>query len=140
MLACYLVRLAESLACYLVTLKKLEDITAYRISTELSDEIWEIVSRWEWFSKKTVGDQYVRAVDSISANIAEGFGRFHKKDKNKFFFNARASVFEAAHWTKQAWARKLLNDKQYENIMQKLRMLPREINYLIKITRENLKY
>ncbi|MCK4639103.1 MAG: four helix bundle protein, partial [Bacteroidales bacterium] len=25
------------------------------------------------------------AADSISANIAEGFGRYHKKDKIKFY-------------------------------------------------------
>jgi len=39
--------------------------------------------KWDYFAKKTVGEQFIDAVDSISANIAEGFGRYHKKDKIK---------------------------------------------------------
>lgn len=131
------------LSCYLVNfkkLKKLEDITAYQIATELSDEVWRIVSLWEWFPKKTLGAQYTESMDSVAANIAEGYGRFHKKDKIKFFFNARASTYEAAHWTKRAKIRGLLTETQFENILGKLRQLPKEINYLIKVTSENLKH
>lgn len=120
-------------------MKKLEDIIAYQISTELSDEVWKIVSLWEWFPKKTLGSQYTESTDSIAANIAEGYGRYHKKDKIKFFFNARASTFESAHWTKRAKMRNLLNQQRYDSIMEKLRKLPKEINYLIKVTSENLK-
>jgi four helix bundle protein len=59
---------------------KLQDITAYKIAFDLSNVIWEKVVVWNYFSKDTVGKQLVRAVDSISANIAEGFGRYFKKD------------------------------------------------------------
>ncbi|GIV44793.1 MAG: hypothetical protein KatS3mg035_1916 [Bacteroidia bacterium] len=31
-----------------------------------------------------MGDQFVRATDSIGANIAEGYGRFHYLEKLKF--------------------------------------------------------
>jgi len=31
------------------------------------------------FAKDTIGKQFARSVDSISANIAEGFGRYTKK-------------------------------------------------------------
>ncbi|MGQ9644360.1 MAG: four helix bundle protein, partial [Ignavibacterium sp.] len=53
---------------------KLNDIEAYRISFKLSNQVWDIVLKWDHFSKDTIGKQFVRAVDSISANIAEGFG------------------------------------------------------------------
>jgi len=33
--------------------------------------------KWDWFAKKHIGGQFVEEVDSISANIAEGFGRYH---------------------------------------------------------------
>ena len=55
---------------------KLNDIDAYKKSLKLSNYVWSIVMKWEWFEKKTVGMQFVEAVDSISALIAEGFGRF----------------------------------------------------------------
>jgi len=59
----------------------LKDLNAYKLSFELSNYVWNIVIGWDYFGKDTVGKQFVRSVDSISANIAEGFGRFYKKDK-----------------------------------------------------------
>ena len=66
---------------------KLSDIESFRISFHLSNYVWDVVSKWSSFSQRTVGEQFVRAVDSISANIAEGFGRYGKKDKIKAFID-----------------------------------------------------
>jgi four helix bundle protein len=118
---------------------KLEDITAYKIASDLSDYVWKIISKWDWFNKRTLGIQYMNAIDSIAGNIAEGFGRFHKKDKIKFYYNSRASVFESAHWTKKANERNLLTEEENDHILQTLERLPREINNLIKLTNEYLK-
>jgi len=82
---------------------KLDDITAYNVASPLSDEVWELVSKWKALAQRTLGGQWIRSVDSIAGNIAEGFGRYHKRDKVKFFYNARASVYETAHWTRKAW-------------------------------------
>lgn len=114
------------------------DSNAYKISTSLSDYIWDIVAKWEWFSKSTTGMQYVKSVDSISGNVAEGFGRFHKKDKEKFYYNARGSVYESIHWTEKAKKRKLITEEEYMHIINELARLPREINWLIKVTEEKL--
>ena len=57
------------------TYLKLNDIDAYKISFHLSNYVWDIVIRWNEFARDTVGEQIVTAADSISANIAEGFGR-----------------------------------------------------------------
>lgn len=118
---------------------KLEDISAYRIASELSDYVWEIVLKWDWLAKRTLGSQFINSTDFISGNIAEGYGRYHKKDKIKFFYNSRASVFESAHWCKRAFKRKLISNKENEHILTRLRKLPKEINTLIKITAEKLK-
>jgi len=117
---------------------KLEGIVAYKRASELSDYIWKIVSKWDWFNKRTLGVQYVRAIDSIAGNIAEGFGRFHKKDKQKFFHYARGSTYESIHWTEKAKGRGI-GQEEYSHILEELRKLPKEINYLIKVTREKLK-
>jgi four helix bundle protein len=63
----------------------LNDIGAYKISYHLSNKIWNVVIKWDFFAKDTIGKQFVRSVDSISANIAEGFGRYSKKDKILFY-------------------------------------------------------
>jgi four helix bundle protein len=41
-----------------------------------------------------LGDQVLRAARSTTANIAEGYGRFHYLDNAKFCSNARGSAWE----------------------------------------------
>ena len=74
---------------------KLSDIECYRIAFNLSNYVWNVVLKWDWFTKKTVGTQFVEAVDSISANIAEGFGRYHKKIKSNFIDTAKVQTKKA---------------------------------------------
>ncbi len=116
---------------------KLNDVEAYRIAFHLSNYVWDTVIKWEWFEKKTVGSQFVESVDSISANLAEGFGRYHKKDKIKFYYYAAGSVPESLDWNEKSKVRKLLAVGEYNHIFEELKKLPRLINSQIKIT--NLK-
>ncbi len=119
---------------------KLNDIGAYKISFHLSNEIWKIVVNWSYFEKDTVGKQFVRAVDSISANIAEGFGRYTKKDKINFYRYSYGSINESLDWTEKAKRRNLINEEQYKYFIIELQKLPRELNYLIKYTNEKLRF
>ena len=86
----------------------LNDISAYRLAFNLSNYVWEIVVNWDYFAQKTIGSQFVQAVDSISANLAEGFGRDHKKDKIKFYRYSYGSLKESLDWNEKAKVRKLL--------------------------------
>lgn len=118
---------------------KLNDVISYKESKVLSGYIWDEVSRWTRLAQRTVGEQLIRAIDSVCANIAEGFGRYHRKDKIKFYYNARGSVYEVAHWINIAYERKIISITVREKWMETLRKLPRQINTLIKLTSENLK-
>lgn len=117
---------------------KLNDIEAYKIAFKLSNYIWDIVIRWDFFAKDTVGKQFVRAMDSISANIAEGFGRYGKKDKIKFFRYSFGSLYESLDWNEKSHIRKLLNDEDYSYIFSELIKLPKSINSLILYTNKKL--
>jgi len=48
--------------------------------------------------KYGVTDQLRRAVSSITANITEGFGRYHYADKIRFYYQARGSVKEVQNF------------------------------------------
>ena len=117
---------------------KLNNFSSYKISFHLSNYVWDIVVNWDYFTKDTVGKQFVRAIDSISANIAEGFGRYNKKDKIKFYRYSFSSLKESLDWNEKAKVRKLLTEGQYEHILEELNKLPKELNYLIKFTNEKL--
>jgi four helix bundle protein len=118
---------------------RLGDVEAYRISFALSNCVWEAVSRWSYLAQSTVGSQFIRAVDSVSANLAEGFGRYGKKDKIKFYRIARGSLMEALDWNEKAKVRHLLTAEQYAHFFTQLQLLPRSINTLIKYTNSSLK-
>ncbi len=118
---------------------QLNDIDAYRVAFHLSNLIWEEVVRWDHFARHTVGKQFVRAIDSVSANIAEGFGRYGKKDKIKFYRYANGSLKERLDWNEKARVRKLISQNTYENIFTELQQLPLLINQLIKYTNLTLK-
>ena len=110
---------------------KLNDIEAYKIAFKLSNYVWDLILKWDYFAKDTVGKQFVKAVDSISANIAEGFGRYSKKDKIKFFRYSYGSLYESFEWNEKSHIRKLLNEEDYSYIFSELIKLPKSINSLI---------
>jgi len=117
----------------------LMDIKAYQIAFDLSNYVWDVVLKWEYFVRDTVGKQYVKAIDSISANIAEGFGRYHKKEKVHFYRYSQGSIKESMDWTLKSKKRNLFSEENYNYIIEKLDQLPKEINSLIKFTNEKLK-
>jgi four helix bundle protein len=117
----------------------LEDLTAYKLADELSDYVWNIVEKWDYFAKKTVGDQWVRAVDSIGANTAESYGRYFFQDSILFLYYARGSCFESVFWTRKALHRKLITSAQSSIITDYLSKLPKELNTLIKIKKDAAK-
>ena len=73
---------------------RLEDLEVYQLAESFSDEIWFTVLEWDYFAKDTLGKQLVRSADSIGANIAEGFGRYHFKENKNFCYFSRGSLIE----------------------------------------------
>ena len=117
---------------------KLNDISSYRKAYELSNYVWNIVVAWNHFERDTVGKQFARAIDSISTNIAEGFGRYTKKDKVNFYRCSYGSIKESLDWNEKSKARKMISDEQHQHILEELLRLPIDLHQLIKFTNERL--
>lgn len=117
---------------------KLEDLEIYRLAKELSKEVWIVYNNFDWQTKKIMGDQFIESVDSIGANIAEGFGRFHYLDRNKFNYNARGSLIESLHWLNILYERKKIEEASNKNLNQKLKTLSIKLNNYINSTRNKI--
>jgi len=74
----------------------------------------------------------VRAADSIGANIAEGFGRYHYKENKNFCYFSRGSLIETKGWITKANTRKLLSESQYSEYLNKLSVIHLKLNTYIK--------
>ena len=111
---------------------KLGDLDVYRLSLEFSGIAWEVYERMDWQTKKIIGDQFIEAADSVGANIAEGYGRFHYKDRVKFYYNSRGSLTESKHWTLLLYKRKFINQTEYESLLNKAEEIHKKLNSHIK--------
>ena len=117
---------------------QLRDVSAYRKALSIAQNVWRIVSTWDYFSRDTMGKQFVRSADSISANIAEGFGKYTKKDRVHYYHNAYGSMNESMDWLLKAHFRKKISDEEFKVLMEQLKSLPREIRALIHFTNTRL--
>jgi four helix bundle protein len=98
---------------------------------KLGEKIWGLVEKWDYFSKRTVGQQLVSASDSVSANISEGFGRFHFKETRQFSYFARGSLYEAKTWLTKGYQRKLINDIDFQHLLRDIDILGVKLNNYI---------
>ncbi|MFQ5594976.1 MAG: four helix bundle protein [Anaerolineae bacterium] len=106
----------------------LEDLRVLQAAETVADGIWRRVVRWDPFAREVVGGQLARAADSIGANIAEAFGRFHYGEKLQFLYYARGSVYETKYWLNRALARDLMPSGQVQGYVSKLTDLARQLN------------
>ena len=119
----------------------LEDLKIYGQAMNLGEEVWKEVTKWNYFDKDTIGKQVVRSVDSVAANISEGYGRYHYKDSKKFYYYSRGSLYETKTWLTKANKRKLINEDLYDELTNEITVLGKMLNSYIKsIGNETGKY
>ena len=96
---------------------KLEDLEVYKLSRELSRLGWEIYSKLNWQNRKTIGDQFIESIDSVGANIAASYGRFHYLDRSRFLYNSRGSLFESInHWLGLLLERGIVSNDEFQEL------------------------
>ena len=110
----------------------LEDLEVYQLAESFGDEVWFVVHEWEYFAKDTLGKQLVRSADSISANIAEGYGRYHYKENKNFCYFSRGSIIETKGWLKKSKNRQLLSEEKFDLLYEKLQTIHIKLNAYIK--------
>lgn len=106
----------------------LVDLWIFKSAERLADTIWRCAVVWEPFAKTTLGEQLVRACDSIGANIAESFGRFSYGEKLQFLYYARGSLYETRYWLRRAYTRNLLKVESVDDLAKQIKQLAIGIN------------
>ena len=118
-----------------------ENLRVYNLAEEIADLVWEIVIKWDYFAKDTVGKQLVNSADSIGANLAEGYGRGSHADNRRFAKISRGSLFEVKHWLRRAYKRNLLEEHEIKKLQEMVQELTPKLSAYInsigkKIDRE----
>jgi four helix bundle protein len=122
-------------------LRTFEDLDCWKACRELRLFMAQtIVPSLPKEERYRLGDQALRAARSTTANIAEGYGRFHYKDNAKFCSNARGSIQEVLDHLITAHDEGLITDNQLSTgrnlVNPALRLLNGYMRYL-KTTASN---
>jgi four helix bundle protein len=110
---------------------KLEEFKVYQMSMEVGEEVWDLVKEWDYFSKDTVGKQLVRSIDSVAANLSEGYGRYHFNEAKHFSYYARGSLFESKTWLLKAHKRGLISKAEYDKLIKEMETIGIKLNNFI---------
>ena len=110
----------------------LEDLKVYQMAMTLGEEVWGIVTQWNYFAKDTIGKQLVRSADSVAANLSEGFGRFSYKENKQFCYYARGSLYETGTWLAKGNNRNLIKDEEFNMLNQDIETTGKMLNAYIR--------
>ncbi len=114
---------------------KLQDLEVYQLARKLSELGWLVYTSLDWQTKKIMGDQFIESTDSVGANIAEGYSRFHYLDKIKFYYIARGSLIESSeHWLELLKERGKINPETYKQFKEIFERISLKLNNFITIT------
>lgn len=70
------------------------DLNVWQKAHYLVIKIYELCQKLPASEKYGLISQIQRTAVSVTANIAEGFGRYHQKDKMNFYRISRGSLYE----------------------------------------------
>ena len=111
--------------------KGLDDLAVSTEAARISDEVWSCILTWDRLPREVVGVQLAQAADSIGANIAEAFGRFHYADKIRHLYYARGSLYETRFWLNRAKSRGLMTQPDVDDLQNRLAHLARQLNAFV---------
>jgi four helix bundle protein len=105
-----------------------ENLDVYQKAVDFADDILALTAKLP-SEYRFLADQLNRAALSISANLAEGNGRFTKPDRRNFFLIARGSVQECVPLLEIA--RRRVSDASAIDFKNRLEVIAKMISGLI---------
>ena len=108
------------------------DLPIWEKALDISIRVFELTSYLPKNEDYGLTSQIRRAANSIGANIAEGYGRKHQKDKLNFYFYARGSANETFHHLLYGYKIGYFKDEDFKTLEIKINTLLFELNKLIK--------
>jgi four helix bundle protein len=116
-------------------IKDFNDLEVWKKANSFAIRIYTITKGFPKDERFGLTDQIRRAASSIGANIAEGFGRFHTKDKIRFFYNSRGSISECMNHLYLAKGLNYLNEDVTDELLGEMDQVKMMLKGLIRSLR-----
>ncbi len=116
--------------------KGYKELESYIKARELRIEISVLVKQFPGAEKFLLIDQIIRSSRSVTANIAEGYGRYTYTDTRNFFIIARGSTTETMEHLTTAFDERYITEEVLKTFEEKcetvIKLINGYINYLDK--------
>ena len=113
-----------------------EDLAVWQRCRALRKKVSNLVKSFPKNEQFRLVDQMIRASRSGTANIAEGYGRYHYQENIQFCRQARGSLYELLDHFTVAWDERYITRKEFEEfrteIFESVKILNGYIKYLQK--------
>ena len=114
------------------TIKKFEDIEAWKKARDLVKNIYRITEAGKFGKDYSLKDQTRRAATSIMLNIAEGFARKTNKEFRQFLFIAHGSAAEIQAGLYVALDQHYIEEHDFKSLYEQAEEVSRLISGFIK--------
>jgi len=116
-------------------IQKFEDLIAWQDAHKLTLMIYRLTVRFPLSEKFNLTSQLRRAGVSIESCIAEGFCRYHYKERLQFYYDARGSLGEVRSQIADARDLFFVTTEQYQTIINQAEKTEIVLAGLIRSTR-----
>jgi len=118
--------------------KDIVNLEIYQLAMKIGELTFNLVQNWDKLNINTIGYQLIRSSDSISANIAEGYGRYHYKEQRQFCYIARGSLYETTTWLRKAFVRIPTDSCRIKDLLEQVYLLLKRLNAYINYIERSL--
>ncbi len=107
-------------------------MSVWQKSFDLLIRIYQLTKTFPAEEKFGIISDIRRAANSVVHNVAEGFGRFEKKDKTRFYKISRGSSYEVISQVLVSSALQYFNKKDEKEIVRGYKQVIDELDSMIK--------
>lgn len=108
------------------------DLEIWKEGRNIRLKIEKLAKEFPADEKYRLCDQMIRAARSVTALIAEGYGRYHYQENIQFCRQARASLYELIDHLIVAKDNKYFDDPLHQNLIEDIKSEIKRINGYIK--------
>lgn len=115
-----------------------QDMPVWKEALSLAKDVFVLTEKLPRKEDYGLTSQLRRSALSVSANLAEGFGRKHSKDKIRFYYQSRGSLAETKNALIYGKEVDYFSSKSVEPLLTRIDVIWKQINCLTSSFENNL--
>jgi four helix bundle protein len=109
-----------------------EDLDVWKVCRELRIRLSNLAKTFPKDEKYRLTDQLIRASRSVTANLAEGYGRFHYAENAQFARQARGSLYEVLDHLIVCKDEKIVDEETFDRVREDIMRALTVVNGFIR--------